>query len=337
MTSRKRHSEADVTHLVRMFSRRFALVLVLSAGCGRASSEADTAAVAAGLQTAALTKAAVHHPALTADEAANRGERLVSVLLGRSLGAEESLGTFRSKVSRAPSADAAVDGLSHVKLHYREGGYLTVTNAEVAHDRDPGTSDIGEAGARARFKEVFASLVDAGLVQGAGYDPQNATMGRVRAGAAPLGQVAVEFTKEYRFYLKQKLGSVEVTEGEIQLGLNRSGLLAMIRVGGPRATPTAEPAQRSPAVSIASLDQRFAREFPNAQLVSSGLKYRIGADRGQGILEPEQAYEYVPHVRLANGEVEVGRKMTVYYSVAAPDAKGIIDPQPDPNATGDAR
>lgn len=274
------------------------------------------------------------------EEQLSRAESLLSLLSPLEHNWSTAL-TPAAERLRASDSDGTLDeeaaGATDLKISFRDGRYVSATNSSLTRDRRLDAGDIGATAARALAEEVASTLAQDGLLQAEHYDFENATLGRVKFGAALNDEIAVQHVKEYRFYVQSAVNGIHLSDGEFRVGIHRTGSISHVRIGAPEILDVSSD-KVTRTVTDAQLDQRFESEYPSVQLHSVEMQYPISSSlAGEQRVEPRRAYTFSPVVESENGMKAFGRRMTVYYSVTDADAKPTTVPESAPSEDASSR
>lgn len=310
------------------------LVGVLVLGCNANDDPTPVAERQQLLNTISLDVILVDYDRKAPEEQLSRAESLLSILSPLENGWSAALNPAAEQL-RAPDSDGSLDeeaaGATDLKVSFRDGRYVSATNALLTRDRRLDGVNIGADTARGLLEEVASTLGQRGLLQPEYYDFENASVGQVKFGAAFNDETAVQHVKEYRFYVQSAVNGIHLSDGEFRVGVHRTGAISHVRIGAPEVIDANfEKVVRT--VTDTELDRRFESEYPSVQLHSVGLQYPISSSlAGEQRVEPRRAYTFSPVVASEDGTEDVGRRITVYYSIIDANAKPTTFPESVPS------
>lgn len=316
--------------------------LLLVTACGQASGDSapeGTNAATSGSQSSAAQgqvfaafEVSWARPSVTA--VATRTRSVAEVMLGERL-PEHSLETELA-ASNAPGSltFSAALGAAQSELwgEYRHGA-----DELMLYDRrlgqDTSGPDIGEAAAHSRCSDALQHLADAGVLDRSSFDMSTAVMTKTLQGDGTSDTSDVKETViSYDFLLRQQLNGLPFVNAGARISIHRSGAIQSVRIGGARVAAKSEQAELKPNLPgytfRAKVDpqyygNRFAQEFPHAEIRSEGVKYMlpksVDPEAGQKqVLEPRYVFQFSNH----NG-VYAGRRRYVGYSLSDPTAPAV--------------
>lgn len=325
-----------------------ALLVLLASACAREEAEQappPPAIDSSGAQEFAAFEISWPRPSSAQVDA--RAKTLSEVMLGQALAEHPFAQQLKDAATSSPAFNASLRG-SNMMGRYRHGAdELLLNNNNLLEDATSAV-DIGETAARARFVDIVQQLNDASLVDGQLFDLNAAIVSQTKFSTGSSdSDNQVDHVLSYDFLVRQSLNGIPFVNAGVRVSVHRSGAIAAIRLGGAVAAASVQKGRVHPLapgyVFRAKVDEkyfqeRFATEYPNAQLNSKGilymLPYSVDPEAGQKqVLEPEYVFNFANHY----GGI-VARRRYVGYSLSNPSAPAHdMSPPPTPNITGDPR
>jgi hypothetical protein len=235
-------------------------------------------------------------------------------------------------------------------VYYQEFDDLRVTNS-VLQDDVTGDADVPDKDeyvahrARRAFEECFDRLAKAGLIDGKHFDLNKTRVSHTQFAAAPQGMDGHVLTTEFVFSLLRKINGIDFANAGLKVAVHRTGRIAFIRLGGatvastmehgPFEVPTGSGFLFPRKVSARSVRERFAHDFPEAQVHYDVIKYILPDDQRRAIIEPRHVFAF-SRVSNVDGLDVITRREFVGYSLREPGTppKDFSEP-PKPEAQGD--
>jgi hypothetical protein len=194
-------------------------------------------------------------------------------------------------------------------------------------------SDLGVEGAREVAEHSLKQLAEAGVI-----DPRLYRQAAIQVGYKVVGEGALEQEVKrgrvvgYRVTYRPRLHGFQLANAGLRLGINASGEIASLRVGGvsPQGQwrgdvlqPTEKGGARDVRTGTKELMERFYRQVPKGvepRVAWSRVMYVMPEGESRAVLEPMLLVSYTEVRQSEEGPV-ASRRKTLGYSLTNPEAR----------------